>query len=116
VLRRLLRKFLYQLWSIFLAVGKVLLKVVLIGPLLCYAWRRRRRRRRGWDTESDPESFYLGDRLGEVSSASSSSSLDRRFSDEDNSWDQRAVRRFIRVPLRVRGRRRQTIIFEDEDV
>jgi len=107
--RKVLRcKFLYQPWRIFLAFGKILVKVVLIGPLLYFARRHRGR----WDAESDTRNFCHGDGLSEVASTNSSSSLHRRFP-EDNSWDQPAVSRFIRVPLRARGRQQRTIAFPD---
>jgi hypothetical protein len=97
-------KLLHRLWY-----GKILVKVGLIRLPLDYAWRRRRR-----DAESDTSYFYGGDRLSEVTGASSSSSLHRRVPDEDNSWDQPAVSRFIRVPPRARGRRQRTVALPEE--
>ena len=98
-------KLLHQLWN-----GKILVKVGLIRLPLDYARRRGRRR----DAESDTGYFYGGDRLSEVTGASSSSSLHRRVLDEDNGWDQPAVSRFIRVAPRARGRRQRTVALPEE--
>jgi hypothetical protein len=66
------------------------------------------------DTESDTIYFYGGDRSIEVTSASGSSSLHHQVLDEDDSWDRPAVSRFIRVPLRARGRRQRTVALPEE--